>query len=119
MPWSVNGLAGEAGLYLLAHSEDYRLPLEMLLHERKRVGEALQASGICDVLPSDTHILLCRLRSGNAAELKERLIRQHGILIRDASNFEGLDSRYFRIAVQTPAENDELINCLRGWKRKL
>lgn len=119
MPWSVNGLAGEAGLYLLAHSEEYRLPLEMLLHERKRVGEALQAMGICDILPSDTHILLCRLHQGSAAELKDYLIRQHGILIRDASNFEGLDSRFFRIAVQSSSENDELINGLRGWKRKL
>ena len=112
MPWSVNGLAQEAGLYLLAHIEDYLLPLEMLLHERLRLGEALEASGVCDVMPSDTHILLCRLRDGSAAELKEHLVRQHGILIRDASNFEGLDSRFFRIAAQIPVENDELIHCL-------
>jgi len=115
MPWSVNSVAQDAGLWLTAHREAYRLPLEELLDERKRVARALEATGICDALPSDTHILLCRLHRGTAAALKDYLARKHGILVRDASNFEGLDERYFRIAVQTREENDELIACIRAW----
>ncbi len=116
MPWSVNSLAQEAGLWLTAHRDLYRLPLKELIQERLRVGHALEAMGICNTLPSDTHILLCCLRQGTAAELKDYLARQHGILIRDASNFEGLDSRFFRIAVQSSSENDELISCCAQWK---
>ena len=37
------------------------------------------------------------------------------ILIRDASNFEGLDERFFRIATQTPEENDELVGAIAKW----
>lgn len=110
MPWSVNGLAQEAGLWLVSHAEEYRLPLDVLLEERRRVSIRLSQTGLCEPLPSDTHILLCCLRIGTAADLKSYLVREHGILIRDASNFAGLDGRFFRIAVQTPEENDALID---------
>ncbi|MBO4906096.1 MAG: pyridoxal phosphate-dependent class II aminotransferase [Bacteroidaceae bacterium] len=113
MPWSVNAMAQIAGCWLVDHRENYRLPLDMLLKERERVARALSVTGKVDVYPSDTHILLCHLHYGTTAELKDRLARNHGILIRDASNFEGLDAGHFRIAVQTPRENDILIEaCL-------
>ncbi len=118
MPWSVNSIAQDAGLWLTAHREKYHLPLDELIFERSRVGPALEALDICDTLPSDTHILLCRLREGTATMLKDYLARKHGILIRDATNFEGLDNRYFRIAMQTRAENDELIEAMKEWKRE-
>ena len=37
-------------------------------------------------------------------------------LIRDASNFEGLDARYFRIAIQTEEENNLLIEGIHEWQ---
>ena len=37
------------------------------------------------------------------------LPEEHGILIRDASNFVGLNEQFFRIAAQTPEENDRLV----------
>ena len=52
---------------------------------------------------------------GKAAALKDFLAVNHGILIRDASNFEGLDERFFRIATQTPEENDKLVEAVNGW----
>lgn len=113
MPWSVNALALEAGRYLIRHDADYAINLPEMLSERRRVAEIIQQMGTIDVLPSDTHILLCRLHEGTAAELKERLACDFGILIRDASNFSGLSPQHFRIAVQTKPENDELIRCLR------
>lgn len=113
MPWSVGALAIEAGLYLLEHDADYVLPLDMLLAERERVAGLLAATGQIDVCPSDTHILLCRLHSSTASELKDYLAYSHGILIRDASNFTTLTPSHFRIAVQTPEENDELLSAIR------
>ena len=56
-------------------------------------------------------------RSGTAAELKEYLVDSHGILVRDASNFEGLDERYFRVAAQSSAKNDMLIKAVEEWMR--
>ncbi|MBQ0020300.1 MAG: pyridoxal phosphate-dependent class II aminotransferase [Bacteroidales bacterium] len=115
MPWSVNQVAIDAGHYLIRHSDEFWFDLDALLNERKRVEEELKKLGVIEVWPSDTHILLCRLRFGNAAALKDYLASEHGILIRDASNFEGLDRSFFRIAVQTKEENDELIERIAQW----
>lgn len=115
MPWSVNQMAIDAGRYLLAHQDDYRLDLDALMSERSRVAEQLQKLGCIDVWQSDTHILLCKLRIGKASALKDYLALEHHILIRDASNFQGLDSTFFRIAIQTPEENDMLIDAIALW----
>ena len=114
-PWAVNTLAQEAGLFLLRHRGDYVLPVEELLEERQRMAAALQQLGVVEVWPSDTHILLCRLRMGNAASLKEYLAERCGLLIRDAGNFEGLDERFFRIAVQSVDEDDALLRGIGEW----
>lgn len=115
MPWSVNQLAIDAGFYLLAHPDEFQLPLHELMLERQRVAQQLTALGCIEVWPSQTHILLCKLRMGKSVALKEYLAKEHGLLIRDASNFEGLDDSFFRIAVQEKNENDTLIHAIEEW----
>lgn len=115
MPWSVNQVAIDAGRYLVRHGDEFTLPLTTLLSEKDRVSEALKRLGFIEVWPSDTHILLCHLRMGKAGALKDYLATEHGILIRDASNFATLDDSFFRIAVQTAEENNELINAIAQW----
>lgn len=114
MPWSVNALAIEAGHYFLEHQDDYHIPLEMLLTERKRIEQAMHQMGITTA-HSDSHMLLCCLPHGTASELKEYLVWEHGILVRDAGNFATLTPQHFRIAVQTASQNDELLNALKQW----
>ena len=114
MPWAVNQLAIEAAHYLLAHKSDYLLDLDALMKERERMARELSAIDGITVYPSDTHILLCRIENTTAAQLKDFLANNYGILIRDASNFQGLDEHYFRIAVQTRDENDELVKALKN-----
>ena len=116
MPWAVNQLAREAAHYLLAHKSDYLLDLDALMKERERMARELSAIDGITVCPSDTHILLCRIENTTAAQLKDFLANNHGILIRDASNFKGLDEHHFRIAVQTFEENTHLLNILKEWK---
>lgn len=117
MPWSVNQLAIEAGKYLLRGNDfSLRLNLEAYLTETKRLSQKLSEIKYLTVMPSDTHFFLCSLSNGKtAAELKEYLASEHGILIRDAANFRGLDERYFRIATQTKEENTRLVNAIKEW----
>ncbi len=115
MPWSVNQLAIEAGHYLTTHSDELAFDLHQLLQEKERLAQALQAVGGLEVWQSDTHYMLVKLRMGKASALKEYLATEHGILIRDASNFEGLDEHFFRIATQRQEENEELVNGIRQW----
>lgn len=115
IPWSVNQLAIEAGHYLLRFSSDYNIDIPLLLKEKERLAQSLLSVGGMEIWPSDTHYMLVQLRMGRAASLKEYLATEHGILIRDASNFEGLNEHFFRIATQTPEENDKLVECIKKW----
>lgn len=112
MPWSVGALAQRAVGWLLAHEHLYPIDAEAISRERRRVSGALAAMGIA-VCPSDCHLLLCRLSEGErAGELKLWLAQEHGLLIRDASNFAGLTASHFRIALQRRTENDRLLQAL-------
>lgn len=114
MPWSVNALAIEAGRFLLR--EDFcGFSLDGMLAETARLTEALRTMGDFRPLPTDTHFMLVEMAHGTAAELKEWLAREEGILIRNADNFHGLTQLHFRIATQTPADNDLLIAALGLW----
>lgn len=113
-PWAIGGLERKAVEWLFENREHYQIDIDMLLSEAKRVGKSLKALGIA-VGESRTNFILCELPHGNAAELKQWLVGNYGILIRDASNFHGLSPRHFRIAVQRPEENDILIEAIGKW----
>ena len=114
MPWSVNRLAIEAGKCLLnlensiSYSKDYK-------KETKRFISALNEIEGLEVLPTNTHFFLCKLTYKKASVLKCWLIENYGILIRDASNFRGLDEHYFRISTRSPEENDILVKAIKEW----
>ncbi len=114
MPWSVNSIAIEAALYLLENSRNYAFNAHELHAETMRLATEISRLGI-DVSSTDCNFLLARLPYNSAAELKSWLIDNHGVLIRDASNFEGLTPRHFRVAAQIREENNMLINALREW----
>lgn len=116
MPWAVNALALEAGKWLLQQGAlCVPASLTAYLKETARLRDRLLALGALEVWDTDTHFMLVRLRMGKASALKEWLMCEKGILIRDASNFEGLGDSYFRIATQDPAENDLLVESIAEW----
>lgn len=114
MPWSVNSVAIEAAHYLLDNYADNIIDYQTLHAEARRLSLALRSTGI-DVVPTDCSFLLGCLPARTAAELKEWLVATHDLLIRDASNFEGLTPRHFRIAAQSHVENDVFIKCIVEW----
>jgi threonine-phosphate decarboxylase len=116
MPWSVNAMAIEAGYFFLQNDPPLHVLTDDLLKETKRLRHAIKNLKIAEVWPTDTHFFLVRLRTGKAHLLKKYLAEKHHILIRDASNFEGLDDTFIRIATQTPEENELLIKALEEWK---
>ena len=111
-PWSVSALSIEAGKFLLSNDELRCIPD---LNEAQRLRDMLQQ--IEGIITQETHtnFMLCQTESGTAAQLKDFLARNHSMLIRDASNFRGLTARHFRVAAQTPAENDALVSAIAAY----
>lgn len=115
MPWSVNQLAIEAGIYLLEHPQEAPMDVAVYLQETARLRTELERLGTLEVWDTQTHFMLVCMRFGKVSALKDYLANEHGILIRDASNFDGLNERFFRIATQTPDENNHLIKAISQW----
>ena len=115
-PWTVNALAIEAGHYLIKNDIRVLPPMEDLIKEADRLRHELAAIDGLMVLDSQTHYMLVNIEWASSTELKNWLIEHYGILIRDASNFYGLDDHCFRVAAQTAEENDALVSAIREYR---
>lgn len=112
-PWSANTLAqkvGEAALKDVAYAEQTRVAVKEF---REDLRLKLQSLSGLKVYPGESNFLLIRLDPNhiNARQLASKLLPQ-GVAIRVCKNFEGLDSRFFRVAVRTAEENERLYQAL-------
>ena len=114
-PWSVSALSVEAGKFLMQHSI---LRCKPDLNEALRLRDMLQQTDGIQTQETHTNFMLCQLENGRASDLKNYLANEHHMLIRDASNFRGLTPRHFRVAAQSPAENDALVEAIRQYLSK-
>ena len=113
-PWAVSALAVEAGLFLVEHCA----PLRPDLAEAQRLWHRLNDVEGISMMPTRTNFMLGTVSGSTANELKEHLARKYKMLIRDASNFQGLTPHHFRIAAQTPQENDALVNAIEHFMQQ-
>lgn len=114
-PWSVNALAVEAGCYLVRQGFEAIPDIESYLDEAQRLRCRLDGIQGVDVLPTKTNFMLVHVPGHKVAELKEFLVAGYGILIRDASNFVGLDECYFRVAAQGKDADDLLVDAVKAF----
>lgn len=115
IPWSVNALAIEASKYILIHPAQFTLPIRKWQRETTEFIYQLKKLDGVEVLPTATTFFLVRLKKGTAASLKQYLLEKYGILIRDASNFRGLDETYIRLSTQKNDENEQLLEGMKAW----
>ncbi|MGA8571139.1 MAG: threonine-phosphate decarboxylase CobD [Desulfobaccales bacterium] len=113
-PWSVNTMAQVMGRACLADGEYMTRTRTMIAQERAFLLDRLAALPGLTAFSSAVNYLLVKLNrpGATAARLREQMLPHH-IVIRDASNFRGLDERFFRIAVRTRQENERLLKALK------
>jgi len=112
-PWSVNCL-GEAAAIASLRDEDYRQATFALIEgERDFLFGAICSIALMRPFNSGANYIFVRLDNDmSASELCERLLMEEGLLVRDCSNFQGLDNRYIRVAVRKREDNMRLIGSL-------
>jgi threonine-phosphate decarboxylase len=104
-PWSVNALAQKAGAAVLQDDRWQEYARRTMAREKKIVEAGLDKAGV-DFIPSQANYYL--IRTGKAREIVACLERK-GILVRNCSNFAGLDGAFIRIAVRSRKENSILM----------
>jgi threonine-phosphate decarboxylase len=104
-PYTVNSLAQCAVIAALKDKAYRKESAAVLQREKAFLEKSLRKLGIT-FSPSDANFYLLR----TVASLEFcRHLRSKGILVRDCSDFAGLDSSYLRIAVKSHRENAFLI----------
>lgn len=135
LPWTVNVMALEAGHYIFDHYDELQLPIRQLLNDKDELiaglaGSALkinQDPQIIDfdnpftthqnqILCSKTHFFVAKTMKQDSAALKQFLLKEFDILIRDAGNFRNLSNKSIRIATLSKHKNQLLINALSVWE---
>lgn len=112
-PWTINTFAeGLTGAML--RDKAYRIRSKAYFKEEQVfMLEALQEIKSVKCYPASANFILLKWIDGDAKTLKERLFLKYNLLIRDASNFKGLDEHFIRVAIKTREENKRLIEALK------
>jgi len=116
-PWTVNSIAIEAGKYILQRKQSFLPPVKQYKSDKKNFAEKLAQIPGLKIWPSKTSYFLIELEKSSASELKKQLISKFGLLIRDASNFRGLNDRFIRVATLSEDKNQLLIDALTQWSK--
>lgn len=113
-PWSVNSMALDAGTYIIDNYNHLLPDVQMLREESLFLQKELSKNKFIEVYPSSCNFFLSRLKKGTAGWFTDVLIKKYGLLIRDTSNFRGIDDKHFRLSAQNHVVNKELINAINN-----
>jgi len=109
-PWTVNSLVQAAGAAALQDADYATRSRSLVASERRWMHNELESIHGLKVYPGCANFLLVRTdRSGSDATTLADALLSTGIAIRLCDNFEGLDKRYFRVAVRTREDNARLL----------
>ena len=112
-PWNVNLLAQKAGVAVLADKAYQNESRNLLKDEIKWLyNRLLDIPGLTVYEPRVNFILLNLTKCGITSRELSKAMRDKGILIRDCSNYPGLDENYVRVAVRNREENVKLVKAL-------
>ncbi len=116
MPWSVNSLAMFAAMDAVKDDDFIKKSRLLISRSKRQMQEMLQEIPWLKVYPSETNFFLIEITEGDltSSQLKEGLASK-GLLIRDCSDFDGLNNRFFRVSVNKPEENKKLIEHLKSF----
>lgn len=114
-PWNLNSLAQAAGREVLKDKEYVYKSREYVIKEKEYLFDRLKDIKGLKVFSPSSNFILCKLEDcaiKSAEILNEKLIKKR-MIVRNCSNFRGLNEKFFRVAVRKRAENLRLITTLR------
>jgi threonine-phosphate decarboxylase len=112
--WNVNGLAQIAGIEALKDKEHLQSTISNNSSERSRLYPLYSKNAKVRAIPTDTNFYLVHISDSkmSSTRLRNKLLKESKILVRDCKNFTGLNDKFIRVAIKTRKENDILIRAL-------
>lgn len=104
--WNLSGFAQAAGYECAMQMEFAEKTAAYTEQERRFLEDGFMRAG-CRVFPGNANFLLIY----SEQRLYDKLLEK-GILIRDCENFRGLSKGFYRIAVKSRKENEDLLKAI-------
>jgi histidinol-phosphate aminotransferase len=111
LPYNVNVVTLAAAATALRHAPSLDARTREIVATRDRFIQGLKEISGLKVFPSSANFVLIRMLAVPAREVYQRLLEQHGILVRDVSSAAEL-ADCLRISIGTPEDMDAVLRAL-------
>ena len=105
-PWAVSSLAQAAGVAALQETGYVARVRALIAAEKPKLTAGLRALGLRVIEGRANYLLL------QGPESLGEALRQKGVVLRSCANYPGLDASWYRTAVRTAPENEQLLKTL-------
>jgi histidinol-phosphate/aromatic aminotransferase/cobyric acid decarboxylase-like protein len=113
--WNINGLAELLIRELPHHRDAYEESRRRVVRDRVLLEWRLREVPGLTVYPSRANFVYVRANDAvDGTALRDRLLTEHGILVRECGNKVGSDRQHFRIAARPAEQVASLIEALRS-----
>ncbi|MBY2478884.1 aminotransferase class I/II-fold pyridoxal phosphate-dependent enzyme [Clostridioides difficile] len=113
-PWTINSFADILSDFIFEDKEYIRKSKEYYIKERKYMLQELRNVKNIKAYDTDANFILIKIYKKTSRELKKDLFKQGNLLVRDASNFVGLDDSFIRVAIKSHEDNKILIENIKS-----
>ncbi|MER6028045.1 histidinol-phosphate transaminase [Streptomyces sp. NPDC001851] len=111
--WNLNSFAEHVVFMLKEHGAEYAQSLQQVRRDRLEMASHLSALPGLTVYPSQGNFLFVRLPVGaEGTMVRDRMLTEHRILVRECGNKIGSSSRFLRLAVRPQVDVRRLVSGL-------
>ncbi len=110
IPWNVSGLAQSAAIAALSTPKHLDKAKKIIHDESNYLKSKISKLSNFECTDSMTNFILIKSKI-DSKTLQKKLLKKN-ILIRDCSNFRGLNKNYIRIAIKARKDNQKLVKAL-------
>lgn len=112
--WNINGLAAYILKCVTSFKVEYLASFVRVANDRCYMEKRFADLPDLTIYPSKANFLFVELPTRvSGRKLRDRLLENHGLMVRECSNKIGCSEQYLRVAVQRPSATDALITGLR------
>jgi len=112
--WNVNAIAEMIAFDLEKHREEYEESRRRVIQDRMQMETYLRYLSEVKVIGSSANFILLKILAPmSATYIRDALLTEHGIFVRDCGNKDGIDSQYLRVACRTDPDNRRFVEAVR------
>jgi len=116
--WNLNSLAETIVFMLRDHGAEYQRSLQLLARDRYSMAVQLAQLPELTVFTSQANFLLVKLAPGlDGTDLRDYLINEHQVFIRECGNKLGMSKQYLRLVVRPQQDVARLVAGIHDYSR--